>query len=63
MSPWTDLKDWVGGYPYEVATVERLVSFAEGEGFQVEQIRRSSGLGNNELLLRRAAATPPPGGA
>ena len=34
MSKFTDWLDWLGGYPYEVATPEKLISFYECRGFR-----------------------------
>lgn len=31
MALWTDMRDWLGGYPYEFATAEAIVAFCEQE--------------------------------
>lgn len=54
MSPWTDLVDWVGGYPYEVATAETVRRFLSQRGFIVECERLTKRLGCNEFVFRRA---------
>ena len=32
MSAWHDIVDWVGGYPFEVATPEELFNFYRDKG-------------------------------
>ena len=55
MSRWYDLIDWVGGYPFEVATPDVLVDFLAARGFRVEKMRTVGGkLGCNELVFRRS---------
>jgi 2-polyprenyl-6-hydroxyphenyl methylase/3-demethylubiquinone-9 3-methyltransferase len=54
MSRWHDAVDWIGGYPYEVATMEDLVDFFKAKGFQALQVKRPDyKLGCNELVLTR----------
>ncbi|MBX6323737.1 MAG: methyltransferase domain-containing protein, partial [Rhodospirillaceae bacterium] len=38
MSPWPDLVDWVGGWPYEVATPEAIFRFYRDRGFVLENL-------------------------
>ena len=54
MSHWHDLIDWVGGYPYEVATAEQLIEFYRERGFSVTHSKLVSGLGNNEFVFQRS---------
>ncbi len=55
MSPWFDVVDWVGGYPFEVATSEALTQFVEKQGFQLTNSRLvGKKLGCNELVFKRA---------
>lgn len=56
MSPWYDVVDWAGGYPFEVARPERLVSFFRERGFVVQHSRLSGGSGCNEFVFERAHA-------
>ena len=35
MSPWYDLKDWLGGYPFEVASPARVTAYCAGRGFRL----------------------------
>ncbi len=54
MSLWYDMHDWLGGYPFEVARPEEIVSFYEERGFTLMTARtcgRRSGC--NEFVFRR----------
>ncbi len=53
MSPWRDVIDWVGGYPYEVARPEQVFDFFRGKGFKLCHLTTSYGLGNNEFVFER----------
>lgn len=54
MSPWHDLVDWVGGYPFETATPEEVVFFYEQRGLKLIQIKTCGrGRGCNEFLFER----------
>lgn len=56
MTLWYDLKDWLGGYPFEVATPARIVDFYVRRGFVLTRIRTCGGRhGCNEFVFRRAA--------
>jgi len=53
-----DLVDWLGGYPYEYATADEIVSFCEREcGLETVRVneRARGGTGNNEFVFRRPA--------
>jgi len=53
MSKWHDWIDWIGGYPYECATVERIVDFYAKDGFAlVDLVDRTTGYGCNEFVFR-----------
>ncbi|MCC9599447.1 class I SAM-dependent methyltransferase [Stieleria sp. JC731] len=55
MSAWYDWVDWIGGMPFEVATVERIVVPLERKGFQLINLRTvGSGWGCNEFVFRRS---------
>jgi len=57
MSPYCDWIDWLGGYPFEVAKPEEVVSFFEGKGFGTERVVAvGGGSGNNEYVFRAPAA-------
>lgn len=54
MSRWYDMIDWVGGYPYEVATPEQIFEFYKERGFQMTKLKCGGvGLGCNEFVLVR----------
>jgi 2-polyprenyl-6-hydroxyphenyl methylase/3-demethylubiquinone-9 3-methyltransferase len=55
MSKWTDLVDWVGGYPFEVASPEAVVAFYRDRGFTLERLRTVGGAhGCNQYVFRRS---------
>lgn len=54
MSRWHDWIDWIGGYPYERATVEQIVDVYGDDGFRLEKLADRSGeYGCNEFVFRR----------
>lgn len=54
MSYFTDLLDWIGGYPFEVAKREDVVEFFEKNGFALLKLNSAGdGRGNNEFLFAR----------
>jgi 2-polyprenyl-6-hydroxyphenyl methylase/3-demethylubiquinone-9 3-methyltransferase len=57
MSHWHDIIDWVGGYPYEVATPEQIFDFYQARGFALTKIKCGGvGLGCNEFVFTRSDA-------
>ncbi len=53
MSPWYDVVDWAGGYPFEVATPEALESFFQKRGFNLHYSDiRGYGLCNDFVFVR-----------
>lgn len=56
MSWIVDLRDWLGGYPYECASVDEVKAFCAGRlGLDLCRLLARSGTRNNEFLLRRQA--------
>ena len=53
MAVWTDLVDWVGGWPFEAATPEAVFDFCSDRGLVLERLRTTQGLGCNEFVFRR----------
>jgi 2-polyprenyl-6-hydroxyphenyl methylase/3-demethylubiquinone-9 3-methyltransferase len=53
MDHWHDTIDWVGGYPFEVATRPELIAFCARRGFSVNRVEASKGLGCNQLVFTR----------
>ena len=52
MNWWHDLKDWVGGYPFEVTKPEEVVDFFFSHGFYLTKIKTVSGkMGCNEFVF------------
>ena len=54
MSRWRDIVDWVGGYPYEVATPDEIFDFYRARGFTLTRLKCGGvGLGCNEFVFTR----------
>lgn len=54
MNRWHDIIDWVGGYPYEVATVDEIFEFYKAMGFSLAKVKSGGvGLGCNEFVFHR----------
>lgn len=51
MSIVTDLFDWLGGFPYEVAKVEDIFHYYKDRGFTLRNIVTSTGLGCNQFVF------------
>lgn len=57
MNRWHDIIDWVGGYPYEVATPDEIFEFYKARGFALTKIKTGGvGLGCNEFVFEKASA-------
>jgi 2-polyprenyl-6-hydroxyphenyl methylase/3-demethylubiquinone-9 3-methyltransferase len=58
MSRWHDLVDWVGGYPFEVASPEAVFHYLRDRGFALRRLKTCrGGLGCNQFVLVREAPT------
>lgn len=54
MSPWYDVVDWVGGYPFEVAKPEDVFHFCHDRGLSLVNLKTCAGrLGCNEFVFQR----------
>jgi 2-polyprenyl-3-methyl-5-hydroxy-6-metoxy-1,4-benzoquinol methylase len=53
MSAKYDMLDWIGGFPFEFATLETLEAYFQARGFTVRNARRCANLGCHELTLQR----------
>lgn len=52
MSPYYDLIDWVGGYPFEVAKPEEVFDFFQKKNFSLKLLKTcAGGLGCNEYVF------------
>jgi 2-polyprenyl-3-methyl-5-hydroxy-6-metoxy-1,4-benzoquinol methylase len=57
MTPWRDLVDWVGGYPFEVATVDQLFSYLQARGYDLFRLRSTTSLGCHEMVFKKTKAS------
>ena len=55
MSITHDWIDWLGCFPFEVATVEEVFHFFRDRGFVLDSIKTTNGLGTNQFVLVRAS--------
>lgn len=53
MSWYYDVVDGLGGYPYEFASPEEVFHFMKKKGFELENIKTTTGIENNEFLFRK----------
>lgn len=54
MNRWHDMVDWVGGYPYEVATPDEIFDFYRARGFVlIKLLCGGVGLGCNEFVFQK----------
>ncbi len=57
MNRWYDIIDWVGGFPYEVATVDEIFEFYKARSFSLAKVKsKGVGLGCNEFVFERIEA-------
>lgn len=53
MNRWYDIIDWVGGFPYEVASPEEIFEFYKAKGFSIAKLKtKGVGLGCNEFVFK-----------
>ena len=58
MNRWHDIIDWVGGYPYEVATVDEIFDYYRSRAFTLIRVKSGGvGLGCNEFVFERTASS------
>ncbi|MCF6339842.1 MAG: class I SAM-dependent methyltransferase [Sulfurimonas sp.] len=54
MSLYTDVVDWIGGYPFETATPEEIFHFYKDRGFELENMITVGGkMGCNEFVFKK----------
>ena len=58
MNPWHDWIDWLGGYPFEVATPEAVFDFFHAKGFRLERLTTCMG-GLREQRIHLQPGQPP----
>jgi 2-polyprenyl-6-hydroxyphenyl methylase/3-demethylubiquinone-9 3-methyltransferase len=58
MSPWDDVVDWVGGYPFEVAKPGDIFTFFHQRGYTLNTLVTTHNKGCNEyIFLKDTVAT------
>jgi hypothetical protein len=54
MSRWHDLIDWVGGYPFEVASPEQIFDFCRERGLSLKRLKTcGGGSGCNQFVFEK----------
>ncbi len=60
MSLWHDMRDWVGGYPFEVARPEQVLRFLRERGFELINLKTCGGRhGCNEYVFKQRLVVDP----
>ncbi len=55
---WYDMVDWIGGYPYEVATRDEVFDFFAAKGYRLRKlICGHVGLGCNQFVFQKEVKT------
>lgn len=55
MHYYTDIVDWVGGYPYDYASTNEVTKFFQTRGFTLKKLIRTKGFtGCNQFVFERA---------
>jgi SAM-dependent methyltransferase len=61
MSPWHDMRDWLGGYPFEVAKPEQVFDFFTARGLELLKLKTVGGsMGCNVFVFSSARRTGHP---
>jgi 2-polyprenyl-3-methyl-5-hydroxy-6-metoxy-1,4-benzoquinol methylase len=56
MNWWHDMIDWIGGYPFEVASPDRILDFFRSRGFESLRIKTCGRRhGCNEFVFRKSS--------
>lgn len=56
MDFYADVRDWLGGYPYEYATTDEVANYFTKKGFVLVRQTTARSLGCNEFVFRRASS-------
>ena len=59
MSPLVDLRDWVGGFPYQPSRPEAVIERVLGLGFDLRHLRTVTGFGCNEFRFEATERRSP----
>lgn len=62
MSPWRDIVDWAGGYPYEVASAGDVFMFFHQRGLTLQFLKTVHNMGNNEFVFSCSSSQQNPQG-
>lgn len=57
MSFWYDVVDWVGGFPFEVATPQAIFEFYQSRSFCLDNLRTTNRLGCNQFVFVKSSET------
>ncbi len=53
---YSDIVDWVGGYPYEYASIQEICAYFESRGFKTMNVIKTTGFtGCNQFVFERVA--------
>jgi 2-polyprenyl-6-hydroxyphenyl methylase/3-demethylubiquinone-9 3-methyltransferase len=55
MSQIYDMFDWLGGYPYETASPEKILDTFRSKGFELIKMQTTNGLGTNQFVFLKKA--------
>jgi 2-polyprenyl-3-methyl-5-hydroxy-6-metoxy-1,4-benzoquinol methylase len=55
MAMYYDWIDWVGGFPFEVATPKQLFDFYKAKGFSLSEITTTNRSGCNEMVFQKTS--------
>jgi 2-polyprenyl-3-methyl-5-hydroxy-6-metoxy-1,4-benzoquinol methylase len=58
MSPWDDVVDWVGGYPFEVAKPGDIFTYFHKRGYILTKLFTTFNLGCNEFVFTKGDIAP-----
>lgn len=56
MSMTHDWFDWLGGLPFEVASVDAIVKFMWDRGFVLREVWTTNGSGNNQFVFTKTSS-------
>ncbi len=60
MSFWYDVRDWVGGFPYEFATAGEVFNYVHAKhSLELVYLNTHDGHGCNEFTFRRPPSQSP----
>jgi 2-polyprenyl-3-methyl-5-hydroxy-6-metoxy-1,4-benzoquinol methylase len=55
MSPYHDVVDWIGGYPFEISKPEEIFEFYRNKGFHLVKLKTcGGGLGCNQFVFKNS---------